>query len=141
MVQYRALAIVAGSCASVVMPIHSAEDQATVPAPARAVLGVVPDRIDHYTYEVKHEVAWQSLGDDVRYETQQAWTMGLAYYGNEIVATVYSINAVHRGPGSEHRLQARQVTIVTAMQPPTPLCRTRCLDHSPPGWKSPSAFN
>ena len=61
-------------------------------------------RVDRYTYEVKHQVRWQSLDDDLQFETQQLWSLSLARSPGGIAARVLSIRAVHKGPNREQRI-------------------------------------
>lgn len=61
-------------------------------------------RVDRYSYEVKHEVRWRSLDDELTFQTQQLWTFSLTRQPGSMTAKVLSIRAIHEGPDRTYRL-------------------------------------
>ena len=62
------------------------------------------NRVDRYSYEVKHEVRWRSLDDELTYETQQLWTLSLSRRPGALTAKVLSIRAIHQGPDRTYQI-------------------------------------
>ncbi len=64
-----------------------------------------------YDYHLHQEVAWHSADDQLTYSTDLRWRFaidGSAASGpvQDVTATIVRVEALHRGPGTEHRLVA-----------------------------------
>jgi len=90
-----------------------ADAQATVPqAVGDAQLRFEPGAVDLYLYKLDQSVVWTSAGDELRFDTHLGWTLKLRVLSSRgdrarLELTVIQIKGVHRGPGSEHRIDSR----------------------------------